>query len=450
MKKNKKAVLSIAGSDSSAGAGIQADLKTFNAMGLHGLTALTCVTAQNTQKVKKIQPLPAEIVGEQIEILTEDMNIAFAKSGMLFNEDIIKIVSEKIKQHNIKLVSDPVMFATSGDLLKNQKFTKSFKKHIIPKSYILTPNINEAQILTGFEIKKLEDIKHSCKNLHKMGAKNVLIKGGHLQGEQCIDVFYDGEQFETISLPRIRNKKAHGSGCTLSSLIAGFLTLNNSPHLSFKKSKYTLWNMINKGYKPAKGSDVLNQTSQIINEIPKEFKSEQYFNVWYELDKNIEKLLSFLPNELIAEVGMNFGYATPNAEKRAEICALAGRIVKGMHRPVKCGTLRFGGSKHVASIILAAINHDKNIRSVINLKYSWKIVDTCKKNNLKIGFFNRAEEPKTVESTMEWGTKEVIQKHGFVPDIIYDIGSVGKEPMIRLLGKNPDNVIKKLRILVKK
>ena len=445
----KKIAMSIAGSDSSGGAGIQADLKTFNALGLHGTTAITCITAQNTQGVKAIYKIPVEIIESQIDVLLEDVKPDAVKTGMLYDEEIVKSVAKKIMQHDLQVVVDPVMVATSNDSLSSKNVVEAVKREILPIAFVLTPNTYEASILTGKKICNLDDVKTACEELYKAGSKYILIKGGHLEGKDVQDVFYDGESFSVFSLPRIPNKKAHGSGCTLSALITGYLALEETPVGSVKKSKHVLWNMINEGYRPGKGSDVLNYFSDIFVDAIPSFSNDECYNVWVDLKTSVGKLLSFLPKDFVPEVGMNIGYALPNAKNLEDVCAINGRIVKAKDEPMRCGFLGFGSSKHVASVVLAAMSFDSSMRCAMNIRYSKDTIEKCKKLGFKIGSFDRMHEPGNVKSTMEWGTSHVIRQVGFVPDIIYDTGSVGKEPMIRVLGKNPDDVIKKTHKLSK-
>ena len=449
MGKNKKIAMTIAGSDSSAGAGIQTDLKTFTSLGLHGITVLTCITAQNTKKVDKIYKLPVSLIENQIDLLMKDMKPDFVKTGMLYNKEIVECVTKKIKKYNLKVVVDPVMASTSNDSLSNQNISSAFIKSLFPVAFIITPNINEASVLTGIKITNIDDAKKACKILYQTGVKNVLIKGGHLKGDNVYDVFYNGEKNYVFSLPRVPNRKAHGSGCTLSALITGYLALGNSPVESIKKSKNILWNMIFSGYKPGKGSDVLNFDFETFFDKTPYLDNNAYYEIFFNLKESVEKLLMFLPNNFVPEVGINFGYALPNAKKFDDVCAINGRIIRANDKVVKCGMINFGSSKHVSSIILSAMSFDSDIRSAINIRYSKNVINKCEKIGFKVGFFDREKEPDKVSSTMEWGTKSVIKKLGFVPDIIYDKGGIGKEPMIRVLGENPSFVVKKLYKILK-
>ncbi|MCK5261421.1 MAG: bifunctional hydroxymethylpyrimidine kinase/phosphomethylpyrimidine kinase, partial [Thermoplasmatales archaeon] len=381
----KKIALSIAGSDPSSGAGIQADLKSFSFLGLHGTTVVTCITSQNTRRVKKIHKLPVEIIENQIDVLFEDFNIDAVKTGMLYDEEIIKCVVKKISEYKLTPVVDPVMIATSGDLLSQNTFVNSFKKYLLPKTFMLTANIPEACELTGLRINSIKDFKKNCQKLLSSGPKYVLIKGGHLDTKNAIDVLYDSKNFYEFSLPRIPNKKAHGSGCTLSAIITGLLALGETPVEAVRKAKYIIWDMINQGYIPGKGSDILNHSCEMI--MPSTFPNNKYFDVWFELKNAIQKLVSILPPTFVPEVGMNFAYAVKNAQKLQEICAVNGRIFKTKDKTMICGDIDFGSSKHVASVVLAAMSVDKNVRSAANICYSKNIVELCKKVGFSIGSF---------------------------------------------------------------
>jgi len=445
----KKVALSIAGSDPSGGAGIQADLKTFAALNVHGTTVVTCITVQNTQRVEKIYKLPMDIIENQVSILAEDFKIDAVKTGMLYDSEIVSSISKKISQYNLKVVVDPVMISTSGNMLSEESFVDTIKKELISKAYIITPNIHEAYMLTGEKIETIDEMKKACKKIYEMGSKYILIKGGHLDNTYAHDVLFDGKRFTVLSLPKIPDKKAHGSGCTLSTLITGLLALGEKPDFAVKKAKHILWNMMEQGYVPAGGSDVLNHSPRLIWEMPYSFPTNDYFNTWLDLKKSVDNLLSFLSKKYVPEVGMNIGYALPNAKKIEQVCTINGRITKTQDKPRMCGGLAFGVSKHIAAIVLAAMPFDLDMRCAMNIKYSEENLEKCKKADFTIGSFDRTKEPTKKISTMEWGTKETITRLNYIPDIIYDIGGMGKEPMIRILGRNPKEVVDKAYLLSK-
>lgn len=215
--------LTIAGSDSGAGAGIQADLKTFAAHGVYGTSAITAITAQNTVGVTAVLAVTPKLVGAQIDTIIADIGAHAVKTGMLANTAIIDLVAKKIRQHRLKnIVVDPVMVATSGDLLIEKSAVAALRSKLIPLATVVTPNIPEAEVLTGMKLRSAEEIKEAAKRIVKMGAKTVLIKGGHLKGS-AMDLFYDGKKFTALNAPRIVTKNTHGTGCTLSAAIAANL-----------------------------------------------------------------------------------------------------------------------------------------------------------------------------------------------------------------------------------
>lgn len=442
----KKIALSIAGSDSSAGAGIQADLKSFSYLGVHGATVITCITAQNTQQVKTIYKIPVDVIEQQIETLFEDFTIAAVKTGMLYDEEIIHVVAQQLKTHHLKPVVDPVMVATSGDVLSNSTFLASLKKELLPYASMVTANIPEACALADMKHIRQKDLENAAQRIFELGPEYVLLKGGHLQTEMVTDLLYDGKQYYHFTLPRIPQKKAHGSGCTLSALITGLLASGESSVTAVQKAKSIVWSMIQEGYTPGKGVDVLNHSSAL--QIPPLIQHNEQFDVWLELKNAVETLASFIPAQFIPEVGMNFVYAIPNAKTPTDVCAIEGRITRYKDQALLCGSLDFGASKHVASIVLAAVSFDTTMRSALNIRYEQKTLQLCKNLGFRLGSFDRKDEPLDAPSTMEWGTKHAILTAGYVPDIISDIGAIGKEPMIRVIGKNPQDVLVKIKRIV--
>jgi hydroxymethylpyrimidine kinase/phosphomethylpyrimidine kinase len=235
-----KKVLTIAGSDSGGGAGIQADLKTFTAFGVFGTSVITAVTAQNTIGVQGILEIPAEFVGRQIDSVMQDIGADSVKIGMLANTEVIEVVADRIRKYKMKLVVlDPVMVAKSGDRLLNMDSQKALIEKLFPLPYLITPNLAEAEIITGLKIKNVEQMVEAAKKILKMGPKNVLVKGGHLQGEQdAIDILVTNEEkiYRFIS-KRIKTKNTHGTGCTYSSAIVAELAKGNDLVKSIKSAK---------------------------------------------------------------------------------------------------------------------------------------------------------------------------------------------------------------------
>jgi hydroxymethylpyrimidine/phosphomethylpyrimidine kinase len=218
-----RSVLIIAGSDSSAGAGIQADLKTCAALGVYGMTAITALTAQNTRGVTAIHEVPPDFVAEEIDAVVEDIRPDAVKTGMLANAAIIEVVAAKIKEHALPhVVVDPVMVAKSGDRLLREDALVAFQK-LLPLADVLTPNIPESEDLLGRPVTTDEEIREAARELQSLGPRNVLVKGGHREGAAAVDVLFDGRNFHEFASPRIETTSTHGTGCTLASAIAAFL-----------------------------------------------------------------------------------------------------------------------------------------------------------------------------------------------------------------------------------
>ena len=217
-------VLSIAGSDSGGGAGIQADVKTFQELGVFGTTAITALTAQNTLGVSSIFPSTAEFVEAQISAVFDDFHVKAVKTGMLFSADIIVAVAELLRNKNIQLVVDPVMIAKGGASLLQQESIAALRTELLPLATVLTPNIPEAEVLTGLKISTEEDVKTAAHQLLQLGVECVVMKGGHLQGTEAVDHVYcrDGTSFK-VSSTRIQTKHTHGTGCTFSAALTAFL-----------------------------------------------------------------------------------------------------------------------------------------------------------------------------------------------------------------------------------
>jgi len=236
--KLKSKVLIIAGSDSSGGAGIQADIKTVTALGSYATTAVTAVTAQNTKGVKKIISIPPDIVHKQIAMILDDIGTHAVKIGMLHNTSVIKIVYKILKKYKLKtVVLDPVMIAKGGAKLISNGSVKHLKKLLLPLCTLVTPNIPEAEVLTNCSILNKEDMIRAANKILNMGAKNVLLKGGHLKNKMIFDILATRHGVDIFSKRKLKTKNSHGTGCTLSSALATCLSQKKN---IFKSCKISL------------------------------------------------------------------------------------------------------------------------------------------------------------------------------------------------------------------
>ncbi|MDC0712224.1 bifunctional hydroxymethylpyrimidine kinase/phosphomethylpyrimidine kinase [Stigmatella sp. ncwal1] len=223
--------LTIAGSDSGGGAGIQADLSTFAFHRVHGTSALTAVTSQNTQGVIRVDVLPAPSVSAQIEAVATDIGVGALKTGMLVNQQIIISVAHQVRALKLgPLVVDPVMVSRAGSQLLDDHAIGALRELLLPLATVATPNRHEAQLLSGVNIHTLEDMREAARRIHRLGPKAVLVKGGSMPGALCgTDIWFDGTQFETLSLGIVQTPNTHGTGCTLSAALAAHLALGRTP-----------------------------------------------------------------------------------------------------------------------------------------------------------------------------------------------------------------------------
>jgi hydroxymethylpyrimidine/phosphomethylpyrimidine kinase len=226
MKDQTPVALTIAGSDSGGGAGIQADLKTFHAFGVFGTSALTAVTAQNTLGVRAVHPVPPDLVRLQIDAVAEDIRPGAVKSGMLASAGQVAAAAEGIRAHGLEpYVLDPVMVATSGARLLDRDAEAGLVTLLFPLTALVTPNLDEAAVLLGRSVKSVDEMRAAARALVEMGAKAALVKGGHLAGDEVVDVLWDGAQERIWRRPRLHTRSTHGTGCTLSAGVAAALAL---------------------------------------------------------------------------------------------------------------------------------------------------------------------------------------------------------------------------------
>ena len=428
--------LAIAGSDSIGGAGIQADIKAMAAVGVHAATVITCITSQNTQRVSDILPIPLEHVRSQLEMVLADAKVKAVKTGMLYNGDIAHLVASRLKGEGFPLVVDPVLVAGVGDSLHQENLVETLKRELLPLASCVTPNRHEAEVLSGLKIVDQEEARKACERISRHGPKAVLLKGGHFEGEAAVDILYSDHEFTELRYRRIP-VKVHGSGCDLSSFIAAYLAKGIEPKEAVVQAKGRIAEAIESHYPVGKGLEIADPLASLRRE-------EQRYSVMLSLKEATEELERILPREWVPEVGINFAYALPHARYYEDVCALEGRIVSSGNRVARSGCFAFGASRHVARIVVTAMSFDPGVRSALNLRYSENHVDQLKKSRLKAASFDREEEPEG-EKTMEWGTRTVIERTGKVPDVIFDRGGVGKEAMIRLLGHDPQDVLRKLK-----
>jgi hydroxymethylpyrimidine/phosphomethylpyrimidine kinase len=260
----KATALTVAGSDSGGGAGIQADLKTFHQFGVFGMSAITAITAQNTLGVAGVYPLPTEAIASQMEEVLRDIGADAMKTGMLFNAEIIEVVAEKIRAFQLsKVVVDPVMVAKGGAKLLLDEAIDAIKKHLLPLTLVVTPNLPEAECLTGLTIKDVDRMKEAAKMIHAMGARHVVVKGGHLDSEEIVDLLYDGEAFHFFPHRRVDTKNTHGTGCTFSAALTAELAKGTELPKAVERAKKFIVEAIATAPKLGNGHGPTNHWAEI-------------------------------------------------------------------------------------------------------------------------------------------------------------------------------------------
>ncbi|MDI6884351.1 MAG: bifunctional hydroxymethylpyrimidine kinase/phosphomethylpyrimidine kinase [Hadesarchaea archaeon] len=424
--------LAIAGSDSGGGAGVQADLKTFSALGVHGLCVLTAVTAQNTRGIEATFELPPEFVTQQLDAVMRDFDVEWAKTGMLGSAGIIRAVEVGAKRYKLRLVVDPVMVAATGAPLLREDALAALVR-LLKHAELVTPNVPEAERLSGIKIKSRADVRRAARAISKLGPRAVLIKGGHLKGREVVDFLYSDGKFKEFKGPRIAGGPTHGTGCSFASAITAELAKGASLDYAIARAKEFVEGAIEARLRVGEGLEPVNQMAALLLSAEKGRSLEE---VW-----QAAKLLVENPKfvELLPEVGSNIVMALPGAEKTSDVIGLSGRIVRFKGRARLTGFPELGGSEHVANIVLTAMRHDPKVRAGLNIRFSPETLRACRKLGLSISAFDRSREPRGVK-TMVWGTEQAIKKAGKVPQVIFDRGAPGKEAMVRLLGTSPAEV----------
>lgn len=440
-----RSVLSIAGSDSSSGAGIQADLKTFFSLGTYGCSAVTAITVQNTKNIFEVFPIPSEIVVSQINSILNDIKIDAIKIGMVYDGIIINKIFKILKNINIPIIVDPIFTSTSGKNLIKYEAIKALKKKILPIATIITPNINEATQLSGIDIQSKEDLVKSLTKMKKLGPKNVIVKGGHLISEHSIDTLIDDKlNIIEFSNSRIPIPENHGSGCNFSAALSAYISQGYEIPIACKLANEFINSVLNNLLYIGKGFPV---TDTALTTSSSAFK----FHVIEELSIAINELEAISNvGKLIPETQSNFAYAIPNATSIKEVAGIKGRLVRIDQKVKASSCIEFGASQHIASAVLSYMNINPLMRAGFNIKYDKKIIELLQ-SFMKVSDYDRRLEPQKLKEkegyTIQWGIKKAILKDNEVRGI-YHKGDIGKEPMIILFGYKPAEIVEYLRKLI--
>ena len=434
--------LSIAGSDSGAGAGIQADLKTFSALGVYGCTAITAITAQNTREVTSIFGLPDDIIGKQIRSVMSDIPPDAIKIGMVHRKEIIQSIYDSLMHTKIPIVLDPIFAAGSGAKLLLDNAFESFVSELVPIATLITPNLMEAEKLAGVKIKSEGDAIEAARKIKKLGAKSVIIKGGHSNTNNVIDILlHRNKRVYKLANTRIAVKESHGSGCNFSASITALLARGFQIVDACKIANQYVHKSIGNALKLGKGLVVTNPISDL-------YVDACRYHVLKELQQatiEIEAMNGIA--ELLPETQSNIAYALPDAVDTSQIAGVKGRIVRigKIARPVS--NIEFGASRHVASAVLAYMTINRSMRCAMNIRYDKKLLKIAKRL-FEISEYQRITEPMSLKKkegeTILWGIKTALLSNP-AAEIIYHKGEVGKEPMIMIFGTEPNDVLNKIK-----
>ncbi len=425
------AVLIVAGLDTGGGAGLKADIETVSALGEHPLPVLTSITYQNPLEVRGYHTLPPEALRGQIRAVKESFEIRAVKIGMIGSGEIAEAVKQETE--GLTRVLDPVMESSTGAKLVDS--IESIKA-LVPGS-IVTPNIPEAEVLSGLKIRSVEDMKKAAKAIaEELGAKAVVLKGGHLS---YTDVLYCEGKFYEFSGKRVEGF-THGTGCVFSSALAVFLARGFELPEAVEKAKRFVEGSIRFSKGEAKA---VNPLWELERDAYRWRNKEELEKAVGELVKLGEKLNPYLP-----EVGTNFALATPFNE----VFAVKGRIVRYGETIKPVGPVELNASDHLKRALLKMREFYPEVRAVLNLRYSEELVEKAKRLGLVVSFYDRREEPEEVKraekGTMEWGIESAVRRAEGRPDVVYHLGDWGKEPMVLIFGRSAREVLKTLRSLI--
>jgi hydroxymethylpyrimidine/phosphomethylpyrimidine kinase len=412
------------------------------------MSAITSITAQNTYSVTRVVDLDPEVVVEQIRVCVEDIGVDAIKTGMLHTIDIIRAVADELRKISAPKVVDPVMVAKSGAPLLRENAIKTLVEELIPIADVVTPNAREAERLTGIPVKRLEDQKNAAKEIAELGARAVVVKGGHLDGPMVRDVLYFNGDYIVLESERIQTKNTHGTGCTFASAIAAHLAHGTEIVQAVRKAKEFVTDAIRYGLDLGKGSGPVNPLWATLRKAWL-YEAIENVRVATEILERVDGIGWICPESMI-----NLAEVVPYGSSNDDVVGIPGRIVNvgGRLRASSCP--RPGGSRHVASAVLVAHSLDRRVRAAMNVRYDERILESAVRLGMSVSSYDRSREPPEIKSvegmSIRWGVREAFNQAGKVTDIVYHLGDFGKEPMITIFGEDAVDVVKKLlRILNK-
>ncbi len=418
-----RTALTIAGSDSGGGAGIQADLKSFAAAGVHGTSVITCVTAQNTTAVTSIFPLPPAEIRAQLRAVLDDFEVRGAKTGMLYSAEIVDTVARELRGTTFPLVVDPVMVATVGARLERDDFRDALVERLLPRADLVTPNRREAERLAGIPLQGIEDMEAAARSIHGLGAHAVLVKGGHVAGE-LVDVLFDGRTMRHLRGFR-HPKELHGAGCTLAASIAAYLAQGQSLVRAVESGRRRVASGFLTSYHAGRGVEIINSS----------FRPDRY-EVWNALVSVGPRLSTAIPPRLRPVRGPDLVFALPGAVGPQDLCAWSRAT----------GTAVFGVSAQEARVPLALLHVNPTLRASTRLKYPTKVANRLESGRSGFLTLDRAKAPRGAGDA--WIERAIVEA-GTPVDVLADATHGGNGTTLQVFGEDPERVLRKVRRIVR-
>jgi hydroxymethylpyrimidine kinase/phosphomethylpyrimidine kinase len=439
-------VCAIAGSDSGGGAGIQADVKTIEAGGGFATTAVTSVTAQHTRGVEHTEVLPVDAVRAQLEAVRGDFDLGALKTGMLATTPLVELVTEHVTDSDAPAVVDPVMVAASGDRLLESAAEDAYEA-LIAEATLVTPNADEAAVLTDVDPETPAEAAEAGETLVGMGAEAALVKGGHIPGEDVVDVLVTADTVETFRHERIDTAATHGSGCTLSSAVATSLAQGDDVPTAVADGIDLLSRAVRYHLDVGQGPGAVHHLVRTRDRAARQPTGERVAELVHNLERRDVRAL-------VPEVGMNVVAATPYAELPSECAAVEGRITRTLDGVRANGGVRFGASSHVARFLLEAREHVPALRYAVNCRFDADVEAALDALDGAVGEYDRDAEPEAVAaeegSTMQWGSRQVFGAASGVADApvaVIDRGAVGKEAIVKLVAAESATLLDRIDTL---
>ncbi len=440
-----KVALTIGGLDPSGGAGITADVVTFSVIGVHGAAVATALTYQNTRGVSGFWAVGERDLKAQLDAVLEDVGVAAVKVGMLASDRLARAVSPylaRFKGDGVPVVFDPVINAGAGQPLYEGVPEKTFGDAILPHASLATPNSLELAYLVDDEpAQNHGELRTQVRVFHGRYGLAVLATGGHVGGKaDVVDILFTGAEMREYRRPRVESD-IHGTGCLLAAAVTAYLALGVDVLEAFERAEEYVNAAVTAAIAPGKGALVPGRTAAV-------FGDAERWRVYNNLLRAVNVFEAASSTyKLIPEVGANIAYALPDARSVEEVCAITGRIGRVGASVRACGTPAFGASSHMARAVLAVMKHDASIRAGMNVRFGDDVLAACSGLSYRGAGFDRAREPAEIAGdegrTVQWGVDEAVSGVGVVPEIIFDRGAVGKEPMVRIFGRDAMEVVRR-------